>query len=448
MRSRKLLRYFAIALSVTLALSLLLTSCKKYGRGTDNYADGEDDSPSDVTPPPDDGSGGEGENGGDNGDGNSGENGENGGSGENGSGYVYEPYIWPEDQLVDYNGVVEHLFFHMMIAYPELAFDGDSQEKGFDEWMVTVSEFNKIMDSLYEKGYILVNMNDVWSEQTDANGVTRMVRNTLRIPRGKKPLVISIDDTCYYESYKGNGFMDKLVIGDDGEIWAQGSDPQGNPVTTQELDIIPAIDTFVKKHPDFSLNGVKACLSLTGYEGIFGYRTNCYTTGMTAEQEAYRKSEIEAVKPIVEQLKRTGWYFGCHTWGHINLSSSRYTVEDVAADLARWQSDVGDIVGPTTLFFYPHGARPDPSAQYPSGNDWQQTGPVFRYIQSLGYRVFASVGVESFSFIKTDISAVICDRLHPDGATLRNYRDLYLPFYDAKDVYDYEWRPEKYGRNF
>ena len=75
--------------------------------------------------------------------------------------------------------------------------------------------------------------------------------------------------------------------------------------------------------------------------------------------------------------------------------------------------------------------------------DWTKTGPAFQYLQSQGFRVFCSVGVESFSFIKKDISAVICDRLHPDGTTLRHSRDRYLQFYDAKDIIDLELRPQR-----
>ena len=51
--------------------------------------------------------------------------------------------------------------------------------------------------------------------------------------------------------------------------------------------------------------------------------------------------------------------------------------------------------------------------------------------------------MESFSFLKKDISAVICDRLHPDGTTLRHSRDLYLQFYDAKDIIDLTVRPQR-----
>ncbi len=331
--------------------------------------------------------------------------------------------------------------FHMIIAYPELAFDGDDYQSSFDAMTVTVSEFNKILESLYENDYILVNLNTVWTERTVGQNRRRMEHNTLRLPKGKKPLVISIDDPCYYENYTGQGFMEKLVLTDTGEIAAFGHDPDGHQVISRELDIIPALDKFVKEHPDFSFNGAKACLSLTGYEGIFGYRTNTYSTGMTPEQEAFRASEIEAVKPIIEQLIETGWYFGCHTWGHINLSNRKYDADAVKRDLDRWYRDVGDLVGNTVIYLYPNGAKPD------GGDDWHKTGDMFKFLQSEGFRIFCSMGSESFATEKADISAVICDRLHADGTTLRNYRDRYLHLYDAKEVFDYENRPD-YGYDF
>ena len=42
-----------------------------------------------------------------------------------------------------HDGIVEHLFFHPVVAYPELAFDGDAQANGIDDYMVTVDEYNK-----------------------------------------------------------------------------------------------------------------------------------------------------------------------------------------------------------------------------------------------------------------------------------------------------------------
>lgn len=357
---------------------------------------------------------------------------------------------WSADQLTQAWGpekVVEHLFFHPIIAYPKWAFvDGpatQSEKEGLDDWMVTVEEYKAILQEVYEKDYILVAMEDVWSEVTDESG-THMVRNTLMLPEGKKPLVVSFDDVNYYPYMLEQGFTTKLVVGEDGQIWAECTDPYTKETfLTQDLDATPILDQFVLEHPDFSLNGAKAIFSLTGYKGILGYRTQTDrdVTDPTALAafEANRQKEIEAVKPVIERLKETGWTFGSHTWGHINLANKSLSV--VQNDTQRWLDEVGSLVGPTDILFYPHGARPD-------GDDWHKTGPIFQYLHDQGFRVFASVGTNSFSYIKKDISAVICDRLHPDGTTLRWSRDRYLQFYDAWEIIDLENRPSlPYDRN-
>ena len=360
---------------------------------------------------------------------------------------IYDPTVLPEGGTRDgvtyeaYDGIVEHLFIHPVIAYPELAFDGDSQEKGLDDYMITATEFARILESVYERGYVLVDIADVWSEVTDESGQPKMVRNTLYLPQGKKPLILSYDDTNYYDYMLENGFAYKLILGEDGKIASWGLDPQGNEVVSRDLDAIPMLDKFVEEHPDFSPFGAKACLSLTGYQGILGYRTQTdRTVTWTAEREAARQAEIEAVKPIIAELKRTGWTFGSHTFGHIRLGT--LSLEDIQADTQRWFDEVGSLVGETNVLFYPHGERPD-------GGDWQQTGPVFQYLQGQGFRILCSVGIESFSYIKKDVCAVICDRLHPDGTTLRSkYVDeRYGQFYDVREIFDWDARPD-YGVNW
>lgn len=353
---------------------------------------------------------------------------------------ILDPRILPEGGVRDgvtyvaYDGLVEHLFFHPVIAYPELAFDGDAQEKGLDDYMVTADEFKRILESVYANDYVLVDINHVWSEGRDEDGEPVMVRNTLYLPEGKKPLIFSYDDTNYYPYMLENGFSYKLILGEDGKLCSYGLSPEGEEVVSRELDAIPILDQFVEEHPDFSPFGAKACLSLTGYEGILGYRTQT-SSDWSDDREAFRQAEREAVRPVIEELKRTGWTFGSHTWGHIRLGSS--SMAKIEADTARWFEEVGSLVGETSILFYPHGERPD-------GNDWTETGRVFRYLQAQGFRVFCSVGRESFSYIKEDICAVICDRLHPDGASLRGFREGYLQFYDAKEIMDREVRPD-YG---
>ena len=337
--------------------------------------------------------------------------------------------------LVPYEGVVEHIFFHEVIAYPELAFDGDSNQKGFDDNMVTVHEYKEILKSLHKNDYVLIDLNDVWSEYTNENGQQRMMRNTMMLPEGKKPLVISFDDLSFYDYMRGNGFMEKYVIGSDGEIWAEGHTPSGNYIISQDLAAVTILDKFVKDNPDFSHNGAKGCIALTGYEGILGYRTQTDKDNDTEAFRLNRMQEVARVKPVVQKLKETGWYFATHSYGHISLD--RASINGVQNDADRWLDEVGSLVGETKIFIYPFGSRLD-------GGDVGAPGPAFRYYQDdLGFRLFASVGREPYTQIKSELAAVIMDRMAVDGYSLRQRRERFLRFYDAKDVFD-PMRPTEY----
>lgn len=354
---------------------------------------------------------------------------------------VTTPEPTPEATLVPWDGIVEHLFFHPVITYTEMAFDGDYEQAGLDEYMITLSEYEKILQSLYDKNYILVDINDVWSEYTNDSGQTRMKRNTLMLPEGKIPIVLSFDDVNYYEYMIDNGMTHRLMIGRDGEIWSYGLDPEGNVVVSQDLDTITVLDKFVKEHPDFSHNGAKGMLCLTGYQGILGYRTQTEVGKDSLEFEANRQNEIARVKPIIEKLKETGWYFASHSFSHLSFEKASFN--RAKSDAERWADEVGSLIGETQVLVYPYGARLD-------GGDFKQTGEAFKYYQSLGFRIFCSVGIESFSYIKPDICAVICDRMHSDGGTLRRERERYSKFYDAAEVWD-DVRPvdsNKYPRKW
>ncbi|MDR0917150.1 MAG: polysaccharide deacetylase family protein [Oscillospiraceae bacterium] len=343
------------------------------------------------------------------------------------------PVVSPtaDPTLVAWNGAVEHVFFHTLITYPELAFHGPNA-KGNDDWMVTVPEFNKIIQSLYDKNFIIVNMNDVWSEYTNANGAQRMKQNTLYVPAGKKPLIISFDDISYYPSYIGDGYPTKLILGQDGDIWAYAVDPRGNTVISQDIDAIPLLDRFIEEHPDFSLNGAKGMLCMTGYEGLFGYRTQVNSYGNTPEEETRRQAEILRVKPIIARLRETGWYFASHTWGHINLGSASF--ETLKADTKRWKDQVEPLLGSTTILVYPHGARPDSST---GGDVWvNNAGTEVKWLLDQGFRMFCSVGPNYFTKIRDDVPALMCDRIDIDGIKLRGDPEKLIRFYDARLVWD------------
>ena len=317
--------------------------------------------------------------------------------------------------LVPYNGIVEHIFFHPLIAYPELAFDGDYMEQGYNDYFTTIPEFERIIEQLYERNFILVHLSDVYEE---VNG--EVVARTLDLPEGKKPLVISIDDLNYYEYMIEHGNAYKLILDKKGKIATYSKNPQGEDVISYTDEIVTLLDTFVEKNPDFSLNGAKGTIALTGYEGILGYRTQ--------EGSPNRESEIEEAKKIVAELKRTGWIFASHSYGHINVTN--VSLQHLISDSEAWKREVESIIGPTPLYIYPYGARAD----YHS--------PKFKYLVDSGFKVISAVGPNSYT--KVINGAYTMDRRHMDGIGFIDQPHTMTDLFDVDYVLDKVNRPAKY----
>ena len=75
---------------------------------------------------------------------------------------------------------VTHIFYHSLIVDPSKAFDGDYKQGGYDQVMTTMSEFNQITQTMYDKGYVMVSIYDL--AQIDENGV--MQGKEVYLPEG------------------------------------------------------------------------------------------------------------------------------------------------------------------------------------------------------------------------------------------------------------------------
>ena len=120
---------------------------------------------------------------------------------------------------------IPHIFFHTLIADTARAFDGDPEQGGYNQFMATIKEFNAVLQSLYERGFVLVDIHDVAGPQQQADGSTKYVAGDIYLPAGKKPIVLSQDDVCYYEYMTdsdsdgkpdkgGDGFASRLLVKD------------------------------------------------------------------------------------------------------------------------------------------------------------------------------------------------------------------------------------------
>lgn len=271
---------------------------------------------------------------------------------------------------------VTHVFFHTLVIDESKAFDGDADEKGYNQVMTTKDEFLKILDSMYEKGYVLVRLHDM-AEMTAGENGTKMTAKTILLPEGKKPFVMSQDDVCYYEYMDGDGFATRMVIGDDGKPTCEMKMDDGT-VQRGAFDLVPILEEYIQTHPDFSYKGARAVIAFTGYQGILGYRTAAsYSDSPTYEQDR------QTAAAVAQCLRDNGWELASHSWGHRDLGTIDW--DKFKTDCDKWDSEVRTLIGPTDIILFPFGA--DVGDWHPYQNDNER----FRYLVNLGFSYFCNV---------------------------------------------------------
>ena len=280
---------------------------------------------------------------------------------------------------------VTHVFFHTLIMDTSKAFDGDSREKGYNQVMTTKDEFMKILQSMYERGFVLVRLHDVAYEVTAEDGSRHFQEGDIMLPEGKKPFVMSQDDVCYYEYMDGDGFASRMIIGEDGKPTNEMKMDDGS-VSVGSYDLVPLLDDFIKEHPDFSYRGAKACIAFTGYNGILGYRTDsAYNTDeYKAEHPDFNFEEERAnAAKVVQCLRDDGFEIASHSWGHRNMGT--IPMDKFREDTDKWANEVETLTGPCDIILFPFGS--DIGDWHP----YDTSSERFQYLYNKGFRYFCNV---------------------------------------------------------
>jgi hypothetical protein len=328
--------------------------------------------------------------------------------------------LWPD------NAKIPHLFFHSLVVDPDRAFaKGLPAAKGIEQYMVTIGEFSKILQSLYDKGFILVHPQRIAAR--DASGVMKWT--PLYLPAGKKPLILSMDDASYNKVTIGNGFADRFTLDAAGHVTNDYTDAAGKTVQGA-YDVPTVLDAFVASHPDFSSQGDKGTIALTGYEGVLGYRSSPFVYGNNPTTQA----EIAKAKAVADALKATGWNFASHSFGHRDYG--KLALVDLGTDMGKWKSDVEPIIGATPIMIYAVGADiAGGNARYATSN------PKFAYLNGTqGFDYFFNVDGRTPYWSQLGPTSLRANRINIDGIALSRAidgRQQVLPlFFDAKAVVD------------
>ncbi len=337
-------------------------------------------------------------------------------------------YEAARDKLVQWedNTQISHLFVHSLIVDTARAFrKGSSQPVGYNKYMTTVGEFKAMLESLYEKGYVLVSMHDIAERYVDADGVEKLRKKPIYLPAGKTPFVLSQDDVNYYAYMDNDGFADRLVIGEDGRPTCQYTDTDGT-VSYGEYDVLPIVDNFLLKHPDFSYRGAKGILAVTGYEGALGYDTGWHMYDRDNPEEAAKlKEQQEAAKAVADAIKADGWEFASHSYTHTDMKTN--SLDKVKYDTDKWEREVEPILGETDLYIYPFGS---------DICDWRgYKGDKYEYLKKAGFWYFCNVDASRY-WIQIKDGYMRMGRINADGERMVKTPNKLDYFFDSAKILD------------
>ncbi len=323
-------------------------------------------------------------------------------------------YQAAEESMVEYSGDIVHLNFPNLIVDTSLAIDGDSNAQSYAQNMITLSEFEGILQELYENNYVLIDIHSLAVETVDDSfGDIEMSKAALMLPPDKKPLVLSVENLNYASVHSGDGIATKLVLDSEGEVAAVYTD--GNGVAkTGAYDVVPAVEQFIEENPDFSYQGARGIIGLSGSNGAFGYQVEEGT-------DPSWETNQETVRGIAAKLLEDGWTFASEGYSYTYMNDLTY--DELKEDLRMWENVIGRLIGSCDTLIYPYGSEVD----YTTEKSALLVGEGYRYLVGLW---------ASDDFCEVTETYLRQTRRAITGYVLDNYANYFTSIFNVSDIID------------
>ena len=143
---------------------------------------------------------------------------------------LYNGYKAALNDLVVWDDLSEipNLSFRTLMAdLSKAAADPDRGSRYLKNY-ITTGEFSAILDQLYANGYVLVSLYDFAVPVTNEDGSVGVNRTSIRLPEGKKPIILTQEGVNYYSHTENcGGFADSLAVNASGELTCRLGDSEG-----------------------------------------------------------------------------------------------------------------------------------------------------------------------------------------------------------------------------
>ena len=345
-------------------------------------------------------------------------------------------YVLAQSQLVAWDDPsdVLSLSFQMLIADLRMAQKHHSHAESINRNFITTGEFSQILQELYDNGYILVTPKDFVNSEVSADGQTVYSAKTLYLPAGRKPLMLT-ETNANYNLYLvdgdgdrkadkfGGGFASKMILDSHGDITCEMVNSSGQTITG-DFDMVPLLDAFVEENPDFSYRGSKAVIALTGYNGLFGHRTDAASIDYFGK-DAYDKA-VEDAKLVAARLQETGYVLACYTYDNIPYGEAN--ISEIESDLNRWDNEVVPILGAIDILVYAQGSDIASGRMY--------SGDKYLTLKDHGFNYFIGFCQENDGWFYADTGYARQGRILVTGSNLAHHSDWFMGMFYASNILD------------
>ena len=315
-----------------------------------------------------------------------------------------EKYENGDSQLVVWEDVTQiPMLSFTDIIDPETGFSG-SKASYNRYYCVSATEFSAILEDLYENGYMLVDMDDIFSVTQGNEGQTIISKRELRLPQGRKPIILV---HCQPE-----GFANQLTVD------ANGNFTSVNGETGEAAyDFVPLLEEFIDNNPGFTFRGSRAILALTGYNGVFGYEL----------------SDSVNISKIATALKDAGYTLASNTFA--NARYSKLELEELQADLDNWQKEVGALVGGADILVFAQSNDIDDGKE-PYFDGTKKVKERYAMLQDAGFHFYLGVSYNGSSWMSFSKESVRIGRVMILGNNMKEKAAMYTSYFNAADIYE------------
>ena len=269
-------------------------------------------------------------------------------------------YMTAMQSLVEFKdySLIPNLSFHVLIEDMARALKDTEFGGKYNRNFVTTSEFSKILQQLYDNGYVLVDFDSFVGSKTDVNSNEMFEPVPMWLPADKKPVMITETMVNYFNymvsgdddgvaDAQGDGFASRLVLDGQGNIKAEYITAEGQTMVGN-YDLVPILEDFIAQHPDFSYRGARAIIAITGHEGLFGYR--CNTSYIGNKGQGFYDQEVAGAKQIANALRSKGYTIASYTYSNQNYAN--YNANNIKTDMQKWAQEVTSIIGEVDTFVF------------------------------------------------------------------------------------------------